>query len=73
MFLLAWAAIKIMQRKPMTDEAIFRLKVSPEWRELSPLRRRCMLFLDWPLFLAIRDREAERLLNEPLTRVVFEG
>lgn len=72
MFLLAWVAIKIMRRQPMTDEAIFRLQSAPEWRELSPLRRRCMVLFDWPLFFEIREKEAKRLLDEPLTRVVFE-
>lgn len=72
MFLLAWAAMKLMQSRPMTDEAILRLKGAPEWRELSPLRRRRMALLDWPLFFAIREREVERLLNEPLIKIVFE-
>lgn len=72
MFILAWAAIRIMQREPMTDEAIVRLKEAPQWRELSPLRRRHMMLLDWPLFFAIREREVGRLLDQPLTKVVFE-
>src|SRR3546814_14009515 len=61
MLLLAWAAIGIMRREVMTDEAIFRLKEAPQWRELSPLHRRRMMLLDWPLFFAIREREVERL------------
>jgi hypothetical protein len=73
MFVCAWAAMKVLGRKPITDEAIIRVKSVPEWRELSPLRRRCMALFDWPLFLAIREREAKRLLDEPLTRVVFEA
>src|SRR3546814_15294737 len=71
MLLLAWAAIGIMRREVMTDEAIFRLKEAPQWRELSPLHRRRMMLLDWPLFFAIREREVERLLYQPLTKVVF--
>src|SRR3546814_6293605 len=57
MLLLAWAAIGIMRREVMTDEAIFRLKEAPQWRELSPLHRRRMMLLDWPLFFAIRSEE----------------
>ena len=72
MLLLAWAAIGIMRREVMTDEAIFRLKEAPQWRELSPLHRRRMMLLDWPLFFAIREREVERPLDQPLTKVVFE-
>src|SRR3546814_19025264 len=72
MLLCAWAAIGIMRREVMTDEAIFRLKEAPQWRELSPLHRRRMMLLDWPLFFAIREREVERLLDQPLTKAVFE-
>jgi len=72
MFLLAWAAMRIIRRQTVADEAIFRLKDAPQWRELSPLRRRLLLLLDWPLFLAIREREMERLRDQPLTRVIFE-
>src|SRR3546814_4050249 len=31
-----------------------------------------MMLLDWPLFFAIREREVERFLDQPLTKVVFE-
>jgi hypothetical protein len=58
-FLLAWLAMKVMRDRPMTDEAIFRLQSAPQWRELSPLRRRCMMLFDWPLFFKIREREAK--------------
>lgn len=72
MVLSAWAAIKIVQREPITDEAVVRLKQAPQWRELSPLRRRSMMLLDWPLFFAMREREVERLRDQPLTKLVFE-
>ena len=71
MFVLAWAAIRIMRRQPMIDDAIFRLNSAPAWQELAPLRRYSLMMLDWPLFLAIREREVARLFDEPLTRLVF--
>ncbi len=71
MFISAWAAIKIMQHEPLANDTIFRLKDAPQWRELSPLRRRLMMLFDWPLFFAIREREVERLFDQPLTQVVF--
>lgn len=72
MFLFAWAAIRIIKREAITDEAVFRLGQAPQWRELSPFRRRLMMVLDWPLFWAIREREVERLMDQPLTKVFFE-
>ncbi len=72
MFLFALAAIRIMQRQAITDEAVLRLGQAPQWRDLSPSRRRRMMLFDWPLFWAIREREVERLLGQPLTRVVLE-
>lgn len=73
MFLFAWVAIRIMRCENVTDEAIFRLKNAPQWGELSPLRRHCLMLLDWPLFFAIREREMKRLLDQQLTRVVFDA
>lgn len=73
MFLFAWGAIRSLRRENVTDEAFFRLKNAPQWRELSPLRRRSLMLFDWPLFFAIREREMIRLLEQPLTRVMFDA
>ena len=73
MFLFAWAAIRIIRRENVTDEAILRLKNAPQWGEISPIRRHCLMLFDWPLFFAIREREMKRLLDQPLTRVVFDA
>lgn len=70
---LAFAVLWIIDRRPMMHAAVFRAADFPGWNELSPLQRRCLMLFDWPLFLAIRDREAKRLQDEPLIRVIFEA
>jgi hypothetical protein len=69
MFLLVWIAMMVMRYQPVTSEPIVRLQSAPRWQELSFARRHVMLILDWPLFSAIREREAVRLFNEELTCV----
>lgn len=46
MFLFAWAAMRIMRRENVTDEAVFRLQNVPQWGELSPLRRHRLMLLE---------------------------
>ncbi|MAG40954.1 MAG: hypothetical protein CL951_03455 [Erythrobacteraceae bacterium] len=67
--LFAWAAIKLINSKKITDEAVFRVQHAPHWQELTSLRRRLMWLLDWPLFVEIREREVARLINQPLMTV----
>jgi hypothetical protein len=72
-FCLVLALAWIIERRPMTHEAIFRVAGAPPWQEISPWRRFFLMLLDWPLFSEIREREVDRLRNQPLIRAGFEA
>lgn len=70
---LALVMTRIIDRLPMTHEAGFRVASAHHWHDLSKFQRYALIFFDLPLFLAIRDREAQRLFCEPLIRVAREA
>lgn len=70
---LALVMTRIIDRLPMTHEAVFRVASAHHWQDLSKFQRYALMFFDLPLFLAIRDREAQRLYCEPLIRVAREA
>lgn len=72
MFALAWVAITMVNRMPVTAEAAFRIKEYATWAELSPLRRCFLLWFDWPMFIEVRHRETRRIFDEPLVSVKFD-
>lgn len=71
MFVLAWLARRMIMRMPIAAEAGQRARAGPTWSELSPMRRRFLLWFDWPLFIQIREREARRLMDEPIVSATF--
>lgn len=72
MSFLAIGASIIINRLPL-HEKYLRFKDAPRWQELSPQRRFALFLFDLPLFFSIRDKEADRLRDEPISRVEFEA
>lgn len=72
MSFLAIGASIIINRLPLHEKYV-RFKDAPRWQELSPQRRFALFLFDLPLFFSIRDKEADRLRDEPLSRVAFEA
>ncbi|MEI4507909.1 hypothetical protein WBQ88_09700 [Sphingopyxis sp. CCNWLW253] len=70
---LALVIQKIIDRLPMSHEAIFRATNAKPWPELSTAQRHCLVLFDWPLFMAIRYREVERLGTETSFRFTRAG
>jgi len=63
----------IIDRLPMSHEAIFRATNARDWSDLSLVQRHCLRLFDLPLFWAIRDREAQRLGADTLFRIACDG
>lgn len=70
---LALAIQKIIDRLPMSHEAIFRATNAKPWPKLSTVHRHCLAIFDWPLFREVRYREVQRLGTETLFRFTRAG
>lgn len=63
---------RVIDRLPMSHEAIFRVANTKQWSELSEFQRHGLMLFDLPLFRALRDREHQRLSTEPLFRFTYD-
>jgi hypothetical protein len=73
MFVIAWIARRMFLRMPIEAEGVFRVANAPAWSDLSPMRRRFLLWFDWDRFTHIRAKEVRRLFADPLVSVSFDS
>jgi hypothetical protein len=72
-FFLISVVRRMILRTPTAAEASIRLRSASHWSELSPGRRRILRWFDWPLFIAIREREVQRIYEEVRFLIRFEA